>query len=44
MSLIENMGKHIVVIKDSILEDILQFLDSCQSNSSLFVCGVLKAY
>nr|CAG4641541.1 EOG090X0302 [Eurycercus lamellatus] len=30
MSLLENMSKHVVVIKDSILEDILQFLDSCQ--------------
>nr|CAG4636855.1 EOG090X0302 [Ceriodaphnia reticulata] len=30
MSLLENMAKQIVVIKDSILDDILQFLDSCQ--------------
>nr|CAG4647748.1 EOG090X0302 [Moina brachiata] len=30
MSLLENMAKHVVVIKDSILDDILHFLDSCQ--------------
>ena len=30
MSLLENMAKQVVVIKDSIVEDILQFLDSCQ--------------
>ncbi|KAK4025995.1 hypothetical protein OUZ56_015024 [Daphnia magna] len=30
MSLLENMAKQVVVVKDSILDDILQFLDSCQ--------------
>nr|CAG4643078.1 EOG090X0302 [Ilyocryptus agilis] len=30
MSLLENMAKHVVVIKDSIIDDIIQFLDSCQ--------------
>ena len=30
LSLLENIAKHIVVVKDSILEDIIQFLDSCQ--------------
>nr|CAG4650016.1 EOG090X0302 [Sida crystallina] len=30
LSLLENMAKHIVVVKDSILDDILNFLDSCQ--------------
>lgn len=30
LSLLENMAKHIVVVKDSILDDIVHFLDSCQ--------------
>lgn len=34
MSLLENMAKHVVVIKDSILDDVLHFLDSCQCKLS----------
>ena len=30
MSLLENMAKHVVIIKDSIVDDIIHFLDSCQ--------------
>ena len=36
MSLLENMAKQVVVIvKDSILEDIIHFLDSCQCNLTI---------
>ena len=30
MSLLENMAKHVVIIKDTIVDDIIHFLDSCQ--------------
>ncbi len=40
MSLLENMAKQVVVIKDSILDDILQFLDSCQCTQELVLLSV----
>lgn len=43
MSLLENMAKHIIIIKDSILDEILQFLDSCQCelNAELYFAYLL---
>lgn len=37
MSLLENMAKQVVIIKDSILDDILSFLDSCQCTFSFSI-------
>lgn len=35
LSLIENLAKHMTVLKDSVIQECINFLDSCESNYCL---------
>lgn len=36
LSLLENLAKHMIVLKDSVLQECLQFLEACESNLEYF--------
>lgn len=44
LSLIENMAKHMIMIRDTVITECIQFLECCESESGHYICYSSNSY